>query len=146
MKLNGIECLVEALDHNINGGIPLKEYKSTYTDGSVQCMIAIPSLPDNFRVRIKSSKFIADSVCAYVFIDGKYQSNRLQTERRLPAEDGSDMLHMSLNAKEVMKQGGFKMSKRDGYREFWKKGWKFEDLGCGKLLNEEVCDGNEHLC
>jgi hypothetical protein len=133
MKLNSLTCTLEALDRKISGGLALKEHQITYTDGEAQCFIAVPPNSDYFCIRITSDRFIAPSVCAYVFINGEYQCNRVQAGRgtRLGIYRPIEIL---LNGKECLKRDGLKMRPQKGHEEFWKKGWRFSDLNTGNIF------------
>jgi hypothetical protein len=65
--------------------IPLKEYGTTYSDGSVESYVAIPvsitpsasiSIPTPFCIRLDAEGYIAPGLAMFVFIDGVYQCNR----------------------------------------------------------------------
>ena len=60
--------------------VALKEYSPTYSDGTVDSFIAIPTnpagLPVPFSIHLTSNGYIAPGLAMFVFIDGVYQCNR----------------------------------------------------------------------
>lgn len=65
---------------------PLKEYNTTYTNGSVETFIAVPTATLPFQICIRSHGYIAPGLAVFVFMDGVYQANRNKLGLKLPGD------------------------------------------------------------
>lgn len=74
--LKDLHCFVELYNGTGKGDIQLREFGTTYGDGSVETYIAVPGHQHLFAIRLRSTDFIAQGLAMYVFIDGVYQCNR----------------------------------------------------------------------
>lgn len=135
MKLNHIDCHVTVMDRdaNVEGGVPLPEYLTSYGNGHVSSFISIPTHPPSFRIQVKSDRFIAHTLVAQVFIDGVYQCNRAQAIRK--SVDGArGKLDISLiNFQRMKTQGLVRMPQR-GCREFGLKPWPCDRIDTSMSL------------
>ncbi|KAK6369328.1 hypothetical protein LTS17_009670 [Exophiala oligosperma] len=68
-------------------GAPFPEYGTQYGDGFVETFIAIPNHPQPFSIRLTSRKFIHEGLAMLVFIDGKYQCNRVRVNLQSPEKN-----------------------------------------------------------
>ncbi|KIW10016.1 hypothetical protein PV08_11792 [Exophiala spinifera] len=65
-------------------GAPFPEYGTQYGDGFVETFIAIPNHPQPFSIRLSSRRFIHEGLAMLVYIDGKYQCNRIRVNLKSP--------------------------------------------------------------
>ena len=119
--LKQITCSIEWTSSNV----PLKEYQTSFADGSVETYIAVPPLPTPFSVHLQSHGFIAPGLAMFVYIDGVYQCNRNRVDLRSPikASKGSKSeVEFRVRQKERRLTDGTIVGKQ----------WKFEKLNIGK--------------
>ncbi|KAK5701370.1 hypothetical protein LTR17_022653 [Elasticomyces elasticus] len=81
--LKQITCSIELGSSNTK----LKEYGARYSDGAVETFVAIPETGVPFVIHIESKGYIAPGLAVFVFIDGKYQSNRNKLGLKMPGDD-----------------------------------------------------------
>ncbi|KAK3627891.1 hypothetical protein LTR56_003881 [Elasticomyces elasticus] len=81
--LKQITCSIELGSSNAK----LKEYGARYSDGAVETFVAIPETGVPFVIHIESKGYIAPGLAVFVFIDGKYQSNRNKLGLKMPGDD-----------------------------------------------------------
>ncbi|KAK5127095.1 hypothetical protein LTR85_008455 [Meristemomyces frigidus] len=81
-KLKQITCSVELGPSRTT----LKEYGARYSDGVVECFIAVPDTQVPFCLHIESQGYIAPGLAVFVFMDGQYQCNRNRLHLPMPAD------------------------------------------------------------
>ncbi|KAK5718857.1 hypothetical protein LTR17_015537 [Elasticomyces elasticus] len=81
--LKQVTCSIELGSTNAK----LKEYGARYSDGAVETFVAIPETGVPFVIHIESKGYIAPGLAVFVFIDGKYQSNRNKLGLKMPGDD-----------------------------------------------------------
>lgn len=104
--------------------IPLREYRTAYSDGRVETFVAIPSIPTPFSVRLRSHGYIAPGLAMFVYMDGDYQCNRNRRNLKIPDETTSRKdieINFNVRQKEDMLEDG----------TFAAKEWSFEKLNIG---------------
>jgi hypothetical protein len=112
--LNGIDCSIEFYDPSCR----LAEYKRRYADGAVKVFVAVPSIDAPFRVHITTTRYVAEGLAAFVYIDGRYQCNR----NRMASSSGSGKIELILRQKEESTTRG----------HFVGRDWRFTNLGKGE--------------
>ena len=104
----------------------IKEYGHRNNDGHVECFIAVPDTDMPFTINLWTEGYIAPGLAVWVFMDGKYQSNRNKINMQLPVDDVSPSQY---EANFRFRQKEEKMS--DG--SFVAREWTFAELKGGKL-------------
>ena len=64
----------------------LEEYEVKYSDGYVECHVAVPSQPAPFLIHLKQDRYISPGIAMFVYIDGEYQCNRNRVNLRVPEQ------------------------------------------------------------
>lgn len=104
--LKQINCSIELGGSNV----ALKEFGSSYSDGEVECFVAVPTVSDiDFSIHLTSERYIAPGIAFYVFIDGEYQCNRSRRGLVVPRHDTSEKLYqvdLRARQKEERQPGG----------------------------------------
>ena len=108
--------------------VPLKEYRTTYSDGRVETFVPIPSIPTPFSVRLRSHGYIAPGLAMFVYMDGDYQCNRNRRNLKIP--DGNTPrrdteINFNVRQKESLLEDG----------TFAAREWRFEKLNGTSLYS-----------
>lgn len=119
--LKQITCNVEWTSSNA----PLHEYQTIYADGFVETYVAVPPIPAQFSIHLRSHGYIAPGLAMFVYMDGEYQCNRNRSNLKTPSEartwKQTEVDFQVRQREEVMPNGSFSG-----------KQWKFELLRTGK--------------
>ena len=119
--LKQITCNVEWSSSNV----PLHEYQTIYADGFVETYVAVPPIPTQFSIHLRSHGYIAPGLAMFVYMDGEYQCNRNRSNLKTPNEARTwrqtEVDFKVRQKEEVMPDGSFSG-----------KQWKFELLKTGK--------------
>jgi hypothetical protein len=103
----------------------LKEYRTNYADGRVDCYLAIPNSPTVFYIEVTNDSYIAPGLAVFAYIDGVYQCNR--NRRGLEISDGKDLNYLS--------RANFILSQKEEFRPdgtLWGKKWRFDKVNAGE--------------
>lgn len=119
-SLKQVNCSVELGPNNTK----LKEYGARYSDGSVECFIAVPETRLPFTIHMTTRGYIASGLAMFVFVDGQYQCNR---NKRCPTLPGVSQATEDYKIEFRVRQKEEKTP--DG--KFIGREWSFTELNVG---------------
>ncbi|KAJ9669036.1 hypothetical protein H2201_000862 [Coniosporium apollinis] len=116
-NLQQLSCSIElASSHD-----KLREHNTTYGDGFVETLVAVPDFPTGFSIHLTSKGYIAPGLAMFVYMDGLYQCNRNKGGCRLgraAMDQEANDLDFRVRQKETKNRGG----------TFVAREWRFEKL------------------
>jgi hypothetical protein len=122
-KLKNLSCQVQWA----KTGVPFTEHALVYGDGVAECYITVPKHPQPFRIQLKSTAFIHEGLAAFVYIDGKYQSNRNRVNLLAPKKGRpSDRTEINFILRQKEQPLGDEL--------YLGREWRFDDHNIGNFL------------
>lgn len=119
-KLKNLVCQVQWA----KTGVPFPEYDLRYGDGVAEVYITVPNYPQAFRIQLTSTAFIHEGLAAFVYIDGRYQSNRNRVNL-LPPKRGRPRDRTEINF--ILRQKEQSL----GDELYMGREWRFDDHNIG---------------